>query len=232
MIETLKTYWQFLKKPKRLRFNKDKKTLVRDFFWLLLLDLTFTCFIIGVYYSLSAFKLIETYEEKVDLYKRYGFFGALFMACILAPLVEESIFRWQLTKKYASIYFIFITLSLLVTYLIKQEELQLPLVVLFLILSFVIHRYFRRMSISKMHQLYDRLYPYLFYYTSLLFGIIHFSNVKGLTLSNPDFLIFTSTQAFGGLSMGYMRVKHGLSYAILLHSTFNLIVFLPQFLFS
>ena len=42
MIETLKTYWQFLKKPKRLRFNKDKKTLVRDFFWLLLLDLTFT----------------------------------------------------------------------------------------------------------------------------------------------------------------------------------------------
>jgi len=232
MIQTLTTYWQFLKKPKYLRFSKDKKMLANDFVWLLLLDLIFTCFIIGIYYSLSSIKLIETYEEKVDLFETYGFFGALFMASILAPLAEESIFRWQLTKRYASIYFVCLTLALIVIYLSKREDLQWSIVVFFLILSFIIHRYIKRIRISKRHQLYHRLYPYLFYYTSLLFGLIHFSNIKGLTLSDPTFLIFTSTQAFGGLSMGYIRVKHGLFYSILLHSTFNLIVFLMEFLFS
>lgn len=232
MIETLKAYWQFLQKPKYLRFSKDKKMLVKDFLWLLLLDLLFMSFIIGIYYGLSTLKLIEAYEEKVDIIKKYGFFGALFIGCILAPMIEEFIFRWHLTKKYVSIYFVCFTLALVATYMLQLEDLGWPIFIIFIILSFIIHRYFKRMSTSKRHKIYYQLYPYLFYYTSLLFGLIHISNIKGLTITDPTFLIFTTSQAFGGLSMGYIRVKYGLIYSIMLHACFNLIAISLDFLFS
>lgn len=121
MIETLTTYWLFLKKPKPLRFSKNNKILLNDFLGLLLLDVLFTSFIIGIYYSLSKIILIDTYEEKVDYVKTYGFWGALFMVCILAPVTEEVIFRWQLTKKYAGIYFVCFTLALLAIYLLQPS---------------------------------------------------------------------------------------------------------------
>ncbi|WP_317172487.1 type II CAAX prenyl endopeptidase Rce1 family protein [Pedobacter foliorum] len=66
-------------------------------------------------------------------------------------------------------------------------------------------------------------YVFLFYYTAILFGYIHIANTKELTMADPSFVLYIGSQIFGGLSMGYLRVKYGLKYGILLHAAFNFI---------
>lgn len=66
-------------------------------------------------------------------------------------------------------------------------------------------------------------YVFLFYYTAFLFGYVHITNIKGLHLTDPSFLLYIGSQIFGGFTMGYIRVKYGLKYSILLHAAFNMI---------
>ncbi|MFD2285414.1 hypothetical protein GJU39_04510 [Pedobacter petrophilus] len=55
---------------------------------------------------------------------------------------------------------------------------------------------------------------------------------KYLRFSKDKKMLIKETQAFRGLSRGYIRVKHGLVYSILLPASFNLIAILLDFLFS
>lgn len=232
MIETLSTFWQFLRKPKLLKLSKDNKSLWRDLFWLIILDLLFAGIIMAIYYTLLHFEIIDEYVEKFDILKKLGLTVALLIACILAPLLEESLFRWHLRSKYLSIYFVCFTLALIADYFINSPFLRWPIYIIFFIISLIIHGYFKRMDIRKKVVFQRQSFGYLFYYSAIIFGLIHLTNIKGLTLSNPVFIIFVISQFFSGLSMGYMRIKYGLIYSILLHGIFNFIMILLEFFFS
>ncbi|WP_403001974.1 CPBP family glutamic-type intramembrane protease [Pedobacter suwonensis] len=88
------------------------------------------------------------------------------------------------------------------------------------------------MDIRKKVVFQRQSFGYLFYYSAIIFGLIHLTNIKDLTLSDPVFIIFVISQFFSGLSMGYMRIKYGLINSILLHSIFNFIMILLEFFFS
>ena len=232
MIKTLSAYWHFLKRPELLKLSKDKKTLVKDFYWLLLLDLLFVAIVFSIYYGFSHFRIIKEYKEEVDVLKKYGIYGALFIGGIIAPLTEEFLFRWHLRKRYFTIYFVCFSMALIVGYFIHSSYLNWPIFIVFLIISLILHSYFKRISTTRKQRFWMKLYPYIFYYTALVFGLVHLTNIKGLTLADPAFLFFVSSQVFGGLSMGYLRIKHGLIYSILFHACFNLIAILLEFFFS
>ncbi|MBB6238901.1 membrane protease YdiL (CAAX protease family) [Pedobacter sp. AK013] len=232
MIETLSTFWQFLKKPKLLKRSKDNKSLWRDVLWLLLLDLLFAGLVMGIYYILVHFKVIDEYVEKIDILKKFGLPAALLIGCILAPLLEESLFRWHLTKKYIPIYFVCFTLGLMSNYFINSSYLTWPVYIFFLLVALVVRGHFKRMDIRRRIVFRRQSFGYLFYYSAIIFGLIHLTNIKDLTLSDPAFIIFVISQFFGGLSLGYLRIKYGLIYAILFHSLINFIMILLTFFFS
>ncbi|WP_244950701.1 hypothetical protein [Pedobacter suwonensis] len=127
MIETLSAFWDFLKKPKLLKLSKDNKSLWRDLVWLIILDLLFAGIIMGIYYTLLHFEIIDEYVEKFDILKKLGLTVALIIACILAPLLEESLFRWHLRSKYLPIYFVCFTLALIADYFINSPFLKWPI---------------------------------------------------------------------------------------------------------
>jgi membrane protease YdiL (CAAX protease family) len=232
MIQTLSTFWQFLKKPKLLKLSKDNKSLWRDLLWLLILDLLFAGLVMGTYYILAHFRIIKEYVEEIDLLKKYGFIASLFIACIFAPIVEEFLFRWHLRKKYLPIYFVCFTFALVSSYFINSSYLTWSISIFFLLLALVVQAYFKRMDIRKRLIFQQRSFAYLFYYSAIIFGLIHLTNIKGLTLSDPVFIIFVISQAFTGLSLGYLRIKYGLLYAILLHCFFNFVMVTLEFFFS
>lgn len=232
MIETLSSFWQFLKKPKLLKLSKDNKSLWRDLLWLIILDLLFAGIIMGIYYTLLHFEIIDEYVEKFDILKKYGLAVSLFIGCILAPLIEESLFRWQLRGKNLPIYFVCFTLAIITDYFTNSTFLKLPIYIIFFLISLIIRGYFKRMDIRKKVVFQRQSFGYLFYYTAIIFGLIHLTNIKDLTLSDPIFIIFVISQFFSGLSMGYMRIKYGLIYSMLLHGIFNLIMILLEFFFS
>ncbi|SFA42674.1 CAAX protease self-immunity [Pedobacter suwonensis] len=186
----------------------------------------------GIYYTLLHFEIIDEYVEKFDILKKLGLTVALLIACILAPLLEESLFRWHLRSKYLSIYFVCFTLALIADYFINSPFLKWPIYTFFFFISLIIRGYFKRMDIRKKVVFQRQSFGYLFYYSAIIFGLIHLTNIKDLTLSDPVFIIFIISQFFSGLSMGYMRIKYGLIYSILLHSIFNFIMILLEFFFS
>lgn len=221
MLESLSAYWQYLKYPRLLVLSKDKKMLWKDLLWLLVLDIAFTTFIGIIYYSLLHFKLIREYEE-VDIFK-YGFPLAMFLGVVFAPLSEELVFRWQLRKPKWSFLFVLISIEIIAWTVVKNDYALFFIGLGLLIIGLVAVMVMDKLKMLRKVKVFRTYYVFLFYYTAILFGYIHITNAKGLTLADPSFIFYIGSQIFGGLSMGYLRVKYGLKYGILLHAAFNTI---------
>ncbi|SOD19821.1 type II CAAX prenyl endopeptidase Rce1 family protein [Pedobacter xixiisoli] len=220
MKKSLLLFYQFLKKPSFLK-KKDKEVLVKDFAALFLLDLFFSVLIVGLFYILLHFKIIREHES-ADLLKEYGILGTLIIACFFAPILEEIFFRWHLRDLHGSIYFTFLSVSGLIVSQINGSLLQFSIVLAALISAAFTISFLKKKGKFYSVRIWRKSYPFLFYYTAIIFGLIHLSNFKDLTITDPTFLIYIASQTFGGLSLGYIRIKHGLVYSILFHACFNL----------
>ena len=220
MKQSLLGFWHFLQSPKLIKINKDKKTLKRDFLTLFLFNLLFACFLMLVYEFFLQLKLIKTYES-FDILKEFGPFWGLMLGCLFAPLIEELLFRWHLRKRYASIYFWFLSIAAIAMSNIESIRLNVLVFTLGLSVAIFSHTLLKKQSQTKQAVFWHTFYPFLFYFSALVFGFVHMSNAKGLTLEDPSFLFYISSQIVGGLSMGYLRVKYGLIYSILFHACFN-----------
>lgn len=222
MIETLSAYWQFLKRPQLSKLVNDKTKLWKDLSWLSMLNLVFTGIVALVYSLLLKFDLIIKYEE-YDIFQ-YGFGVAIILGVIVAPLIEEVIFRWQLRKPKLSVCFVVISAALLVSSFISNEYTKFFIFISFFVVGLFVFASIEKLSRLKTVQVFRGYYIFLFYYTAIIFGYVHITNIKGLTVSDPSFIIYISSQLFGGLSMGYIRIKYGLGYSMLLHGCFNAVV--------
>lgn len=231
MNKTFSAYWQFLKKPQLLKVSDDKKVLERDFLWLLLLDLSIASVLTLIFWVLTKFKLINEYKE-ADIIKDYGIYLASFLVCIIAPLTEEILFRWYLTKRYASNYFVFFAISGIIISYIKNEYIGFSVFLLFLLIAIYSHNRLKRLSQTNKQNLWRTCFPFIFYFSALIFGLIHLSNYEGLTVKDPTFILYISSQIVGGLSLGYIRIKHGLKYSIFYHAAFNMIGFSLAIIFD
>lgn len=231
MKNTFTEFWTFLKKPSILKLNKDKVALKRDFLWLLLLDIVVATCIAVTYHFLAKYKLINEYQQKTDLIKEIGYYGTLIVVCILAPLIEEFLFRWHLRKRYASIYFVLLAISAIIITALTSTWLSWLVFFLCLASAVVIEFYLKKQSQTKKHLLSKKAYPFVFYFSAIIFGSLHLYNFEGLSFRDPAFVIFISSQTFGGLTLGYLRIKFGLRYSMLSHAAFNLFAITMEILF-
>lgn len=219
---TLYNYWQFLKKPRLLKMSKDKNELVKDLVWLFVLDYLFAALVIGVHGIFLHYKLVKEYEN-FDFFKEFGFWLSLLFAGVAAPLIEESIFRWQLTKRLLSIYFVFISVGLVAASFVPNDHFKFIIFIVSIVVAIVIHLMISRLNGRAALKTWRKYYIYIFYFTAIIFGYVHYTNIKGLTPSDPVIIFYILSQIFTGLSLGYLRVKYGLKYAILFHACFNII---------
>lgn len=219
MIETFSAYWQFLKKPQLLKLATDKTKVWKDMFWLLVLHFAFAILINLIHYLLLKFKLIVSYES-FDLFQ-FGFILAMVLGAVAVPLAEEVLFRWQLRKPKVSLWFILLSLGCLISSFTGNKYVGLAIFTCLFVIGLMIHSRVEKWSRMKTILVFRKYYVFLFYYTAIIFGYIHISNMKRLTLADPSFIIYISSQILGGLGLGYIRVKYGLVYSILMHAAFN-----------
>lgn len=190
MYESLSAYWQFLKRPKLLRFSKDKLELRRDFITLLILDYALAFLVLGTLAILLHYKLVKEYPF-VDLKKEYGIWGTGVLLCIGAPLIEEAIFRYQLRKRALSIYFIASALACITISNLTNDYFKFFAFLVLLILAILGNSWFEGMSKAKAYLVWQKLYGWIFYFTAFIFAYVHLGNVEGLTVADPSFLFFT-----------------------------------------
>lgn len=131
-------------------------------------------------YVIGETNIINLEEHATSqLFENYSPMVILFLAAVVAPIMEELIFRAPL-------------------YLFRKVKNN---------------------------------FKYIFYGVALIFGFIHISNYEITTTSILLSPILVAPQIIAGLILGYVRVRLGLTYSILLHSTFNGLAIIPSILF-
>jgi membrane protease YdiL (CAAX protease family) len=119
-------------------------------------------------------------------------------AVVLAPLIEEIMFR--LFLRYRRNYPMLILL-----YLIKKSGAYGKGNI-----HILIYRWWRKR------------FKYIFYASALLFGAIHMSNYDNGDTLFLLFPLFTFPQIVMGLFLGYIRLKQGFIWSVLLHALHNM----------
>ena len=177
----------FLKNPKEESILNSATFSKLKFIGLLyLIELPVIVTFIAILSLIKHFKLFDIGEHMADdLLFKYSYATILFLAVIVAPLIEETLFRLPL--RYRRNYLLRLVVGgISITGLVEKEKLQ-----------------------QKVQRFWKAFFAWFFYGMAIIFGLIHLTNyadAKSLILLAP---ILTITQLFGGLIMGYIRVKIG-----------------------
>ncbi len=153
---------------------------------------------------------------ELTLYKKVLF------GIILAPIYEEVLLRLLLVFSKRNIAIFISCCALLLIYLcIKSSPKFLIFSTLIIVISILYLYYNQCFDFINSH------FKLFFYFSALLFGLIHIFNFTGITGYN---LIFTPLlvlpQIFMGFILGYIRVNYGFRYGVLFHSIVNVSILL------
>lgn len=195
--------------------NWEKAFLVLTLY--LLLDLFFG--ISSWYGIIWLFPVIE----EADRIKIDSFTEAIITAVILAPILEEAMFRLFLKFSRARFNISFFLISL--SSFVFSGILGSVMMVLWLVFAIVLldRRYY-----INIQYFWLRNRKVVFWAVVLLFGLIHLDNYD-LELI-PWYLYFPTVlpQLIGGVFLGIVRIRFGFLWAILLHAAFNLVASLEM----
>jgi hypothetical protein len=206
MLLVLKRFFAFLKKPDEISFYKYSFT----YKFSSVLALYFAS-IPAIILIISSFALFEDAFSKLGshsieaLFKGKSKFYVFLLLSVLAPIIEELIFRLPL--KYSRNYFLrfFVWID-------KRLNIN--------VLSTLLNSYR------------PYLFRFFFYFMAILFGIIHISNFENWKEYWYLAPIITLVQLILGLILGYIRVRFGLLWSIFYHSLHNFVFTLPFFIGS
>lgn len=181
MLSTYYNIWKYLKNPVCDKINNistaDKLKIVGETLILCFtISFVFAIFI-GIIDHLKIINIDNHANSK--LFDKYSPLVVVLLVAIVAPVLEELIFRAPITL------------------------------------------------FSK----YKTSFKSIFYAFALVFGFIHIFNFEltpQIILLSP---ILVAPQICLGLFLGYLRVRLGLIYSIILHMTYNGILIIPSVLF-
>ena len=216
-------YFQFLRMPNlieapmNLGFNRIRNNVLRLYashlLVVLLIGIVISQVIPGTDYSLMQ-----------DMLSNLPVWLTLFLVVVMAPILEEGIFRLPLRPSVLSIS---ISISIVLIYLFGVFSANLPLsfVVGFMLLGFNVYLATRSLKVVRLQQLYTRFPRLIFYLSAILFGAIHIGNYDSRVWAFMPLLVLP--QLVLGLFLGFVRVRYGLSWAIFAHAFHNGCVMAP-----
>jgi len=230
LFKLIKDWFNFICKPTnnviRIKFNIS---LLISFLFYLLFFL-FTLFILvkvteELTQKLASLNIIQLPIVSQDKYP-FSFFKAI----IFIPLLEELAFR--LSLKYKPIFFSLSTGVLLFMIFkicfygglgfhgfinISVNFLIIILVSLFTFLTI-------KGKNDKIEHFYNKRFYFIFYLSALIFAYLHitkyYANGFSFIIYSPIFLF---PIIYTGLNLGFIRLKYGFFYCVLMHSFLNLI---------
>lgn len=201
ILSTLRRFFIFLRKP-NLKTYKSLPTSQK--FATILILLVLNLIFVRIWFLIFSLfcKDPELFSMKISLVEM-GFQKLLLLGCLIAPFMEEFIFRFPLKYKRNYIFLLFS--------------------------SMFISRYDNKANNYKIKRFYRINFGIFFYFMALFFAIVHFSNynhTQELLLYLP-FLVLS--QFFIGLILGFVRIKFGFLWAVFYHALYNFILFTAAF---
>lgn len=150
-----------------------------------------------------------------------------FYFAILAPFVEELWFRFGLKKYNWNIMAIWSLLMIPIIFIFFFDISQFdPIAAFSISLFFGLFLYFITKKENMRETFWPRHFFWLFWGTSLIFGIAHYSNFLGADFSMTMayiLLIYTLSRGLLGAILAYIRMRFGFGYAVFVHGLNNAI---------
>lgn len=148
----------------------------------------------------------------------------LFSALLIAPLLEELVFRGWLNGRIAALRFAlhgFAALGLFTAALYVPEGYQtaVSLAGVAAVFAGLIQWGRTRERDTAVPAWFTRNFQWIVWGSSLLFGLIHLGNYEPLT--HPLGLLAVLPQTIGGLLLAYTRTRLGLGAAVVHHAAYN-----------
>lgn len=227
-MAVLKDMMRYLRNPhpiaRREAFRPDTVFTLLKLLGFAFLMLPILGIFMGLIFAVTGVTLPEPSDEFADIASRPNF---IFLAAIIAPLVEELLFRSWLGKRWGVFLvapLLLVGLALLV--LMGADDISsgirygLAIMVIGSV-SLYIARYLKaRHEEGILDRALMRVFPYAFWGTSLGFGLMHLANYDGGGMGILLPLIILP-QFTVGVILGYVRMRFGLWSAIVFHGAYN-----------
>ena len=199
IVMTFHALWRFIKKPVEL--SEDKASLQ------LKIGTCGALFLIQIPPLLVLMALVGGLEQlglwDEDMHSLQKIFQEMepvlifFFAVIMAPLLEEVMFR--LILRFRSNFLILWSIHIGVALQLGQK----------------------RSLLKTARKVWDKFYDWVFYLMTMAFGLMHIMNFEpslNIYLLAP---ILVAPQLLIGINLGYLRVRFGLIWSILFHAFYN-----------
>jgi len=198
-----------------IRNPKDQKAPIQTFsekakklLWIIVLDIPVMGVLLLMLWGLKSSGIYTDENHKIlTLLQSFSFGAIIFMLLILAPVLEELIFRLYLRYKYNFIARLFI-FGFIITGRTNKSKIE-----------------------DAFKRFWFKQYRYIFYFSAIFFGFVHIFNYD---YSIKMFLLIpllTAPQIVMGVFLGYMRVRFGIFQSIILHTLHNAIFVVPALFF-
>ena len=148
----------------------------------------------------------------------------LFGYLLLAPVLEELVYRGWLTGRIAALRFAacgFVAEALFIAALFASVDVAGPLGLAGVGVAFagLVHWSLTRDRDTAVPDWFTRHFHWFVWGSSLLFGLVHLGNYEALT--HPLGVLVVLPQTIGGLLLAYTRTRLGLRAAMAHHAAYN-----------
>jgi hypothetical protein len=211
-------FFLFLKKPV-LGIDPSKKSPI---FLLYLFYIAFAAFFgMLILFIVNMTGIQSIAMSEID---KYTLTEKILKVIILAPVIEETLFRLLLRfNRYTVKIFFAITLAYCVYLIFREKYMMLMAVLSFQFLLLIFMGVF---SINKISVFVKNHFTVIFYISVLAFGTIHLLNFK-LTTDSLYFLPFiVLPQLIAGTMLGYIKISYSFMHGIAFHMLINLMILL------
>jgi len=183
-----------------------------------LVALLFTYLILAVPFMTLAYLLSGTFEiTQKELVANFP--ERLLRGVLLAPLIEETLFRLIYVYNKRNLGIILLTsVGLIVFFLFRESISKLIIFGSTALTAGILLLFFQ-----KSRDFFNEHFRFFFYSIALAFAVLHIFNFTGIT-GPVTFLtlFFVLPQFVLGIILGYARVTYGFIYAVLIHALVNL----------
>ncbi|PRY87948.1 CPBP family glutamic-type intramembrane protease [Mongoliibacter ruber] len=211
-MKTLEKLMSFLKAPYRSTSYNNLKAI--DFFYLLLITLA----VVIPYALILEWAGMDQFDHKIlEILEKNKWLVAV-LVIIFAPILEEPVYRLHLDLKKSSILWS-LGLSLL---LINSIWYPLAIFWIYLIYLYV-----------KVNQGQSPNLKFVVYFSSAMFALVHMGNFIDFDYGKYFYVVplLVAAQFVIGLVLSYIRLNHGMKWAIIFHAVYNAVLIIPAIYF-
>ncbi|MGB4415393.1 MAG: CPBP family glutamic-type intramembrane protease [Paludibacter sp.] len=144
---------------------------------------------------------------------------AIITGIIFAPIYEEIICRLCLIANKKNYYIVLISLISLIIISLFREKYWTSIILLVVFLLLLSLKLIKK---TKLRATYNVNFKYIFWLSSILFGLLHVTNFRGnylVLLALSPILCFP--QIAMGFILGYIRMNYGFKYGVIVHMIIN-----------